>query len=801
MFGHSFYHGALRKYIIMFGNMFNDLEVGRYNSSGQLIQSIAVPISYGPKEKFLARMREDPNLNRPFSTVLPRLSFEILNVSYDATRSYNKMNRILNTSSGGDVLKTQNTPAPYDINMVLYGMFANNEDAVQVVEQILPFFRPEWTHSIKITSDMNEYFDVPTILDDMSIEDSYEADFQTRRAIIYTFNFTIKGYMFGPVRNKGVIKRTKVTATSLDTNRYRDSFSRITTTPGLLANGSATESSTASVPISQIDANSNYGFAFDQEDYFDVINRKVDIGVTPADEEAAQFEGITPFFALSASPLIAQEGENVANTAPDNVIVTLQALGVPDRTRVPWTITGISSADITKNLTGYFTVLDQEGKITIPVRKDFLTESTEYMNIALDNGQANVTVTITDTSFDRKFFLSVSPNTSIAVSGNDQLVFNLTTENVPEGSSYRLGAEGFSVANGTVSNSAMSTSTGNNSFVIANGSSSLTFDLFDDVRSESGNNQVKFFIKGFDNAKNEANVSINITNITNPTLNMLSFDQISNSSNVTQTLSAINFNESDQISYNMISDLSPLRKDIFTSNTISGTISANTSSNTAVLALQIEQNEMKVSVGNNSLGSVSNAYFDAAANTFFVRDYLERYVASSINFTYRELFANSSGTFVDSGSTGAGASFKLKNDALQDNMNSYEVVVSAANNGLLQAEGYDVNSSAANTFNVQGIFPTINMTSCDSILYLYADAVSNVYVSNNVDHTPNTAISNSQIVINQDTSSGEYLIFAPKDPGNYYYWSESNNQSHGTITVATGNTSIYMPIVAANTGY
>jgi len=343
----------------------------------------------------------------------------------------------------------------------------------------------------------------------------------------------------------------------------------------------------------------------------------------------------------------------------------------------------------------------------------------------------------------------------------------------------------------------MSTSTGNNSFVIANGSSSLTFDLFDDVRSSSGNNQVKFFIKGFDNAKNEANVSINITNITNPTLNMISFDEISNSSNTTQTLSAINFNESDQISYNINSDLSPIPKEIFISNTISGFISANTSSNTAVLALQIDQNEMKVSVGNNS---VSNVYYDAVANTFSVRDYLERYVSSSINYTYRELFSNSSGTFVEDGSTAAGVSFKLKNDALQDNMNSYEVVVSEANNGLLLAEGYDVNSSAANTFNVQGIFPTINMTSRDSILYLYADTASNVYVSNNVDHTPNTSISNTQIVINQDTSIGEYLIFAPQDPGTYYYWSESNNQSHGTISVAAGNSSIYMPIIAANTG-
>ena len=146
MFGHSYYHGVIRKYIIMFGNMFNDIDVVRYNNAGTASQTIRVPIAYGPKEKFLVRLRTDPNLNRDVAIQLPRLAFEITDMSYAPTRSLSKLQKNTAIGSQGDSLRSQFTPVPYDINMSLYGMFANQEDAVQVVEQILPFFRPEWTN-------------------------------------------------------------------------------------------------------------------------------------------------------------------------------------------------------------------------------------------------------------------------------------------------------------------------------------------------------------------------------------------------------------------------------------------------------------------------------------------------------------------------------------------------------------------------------------------------------------------------------------------------------------------------------
>ena len=284
MFGHQFYHQALRKYIIMFGNMFNDIYITRRNNAGTAIQTLKVTIAYGPKEKFLARLTADPGLNRTVATQLPRMAFEITNMAYAADRTVNKMRRNVAISDGSNTLRSQFTPVPYDLTVALYGMFAGNEDAVQVVEQILPFFRPEWTNSVKLVPEMGHYYDVPTILNDMSIEDTYEADFQTRRAIIYNFNFTVKGLLFGPVSKKGIIRRTLVDFTIPSANNSTGDQikfatptegpqARITITPGLYANGSPTSNSAASVAITSISANDTYGVAIDHENFFDGLVR------------------------------------------------------------------------------------------------------------------------------------------------------------------------------------------------------------------------------------------------------------------------------------------------------------------------------------------------------------------------------------------------------------------------------------------------------------------------------------------------------------------------------------------------
>jgi hypothetical protein len=272
MFGYQYYHGILRKYVIMFGNMFNDIDVVRYNNAGSEVQSIRVPIAYGPKEKFLARLRTDPSLDRKVAIQLPRLAFEITDMSYAPERGLNKLGVSTGIGTTPNTIRKAQSPVPYDITFTLYAMFANNEDAVQVIEQILPFFRPEWTHTLKLVPSIADTFDVPTVFAGMSIEDSYDADFQSRRAIIYTMTFIVKGYLFGPVKNKGVIKRTVV---DLSANNVIGAphNTGITLTPGLLANGSPTTNSTASIAISGISSNSDFGLAFDYENFFDGIDR------------------------------------------------------------------------------------------------------------------------------------------------------------------------------------------------------------------------------------------------------------------------------------------------------------------------------------------------------------------------------------------------------------------------------------------------------------------------------------------------------------------------------------------------
>jgi len=273
MFGHSYYHGILRKYVIMFGNMFNDIDVVRYNNAGTAVQTIRVPIAYGPREKFLARLRADPNLDRDVAIQLPRLSFEMTNVTYAPDRGLNKLQRNVGIRVGdNNTLRSVWTPTPYDIDFTLHGMFANQEDAVQVVEQILPFFRPEWTHTLTLVPEVGDKYDVPTVLKDMQIEDTYEADFMSRRAILYSFNFTVKGYLFGPTTNKGVIKRAIIDLSANSVVGVPNNV-RLDINPGLLANGSPTTNATASIATSSISANSDYGYTFEKFDYFDGVDR------------------------------------------------------------------------------------------------------------------------------------------------------------------------------------------------------------------------------------------------------------------------------------------------------------------------------------------------------------------------------------------------------------------------------------------------------------------------------------------------------------------------------------------------
>jgi hypothetical protein len=270
MFGSQFYHQSIRKYVIMFGNMFNDIVVRRLDTTGVSLQSVAVPLAYGPKEKFLVRITQDPNLDQQVAIQLPRMGFEMTTLAYDGQRRLAGTSRNVKVVDDKNKLDFTYMPVPYDLNFNLYAYVRNADDGAQIMEQIVPYFGPEWTNQVRLIPEMNLIQDVPTILNTVSIEDTYEGDFDTRRALIYTFDFTVKAYFYGPVRRQGIIKRSQIdfgvvagnTANriTLDDISRTGRSSRIVVQPGLLANGSPTTNSAASIPYTQIEATDDYGF-------------------------------------------------------------------------------------------------------------------------------------------------------------------------------------------------------------------------------------------------------------------------------------------------------------------------------------------------------------------------------------------------------------------------------------------------------------------------------------------------------------------------------------------------------------
>ena len=250
----------------MFGTMFNDIDVQRFNTAGERVQTLRVPIAYGPKEKFLVRLAQDPNFDRDVAISLPRMSFEITSMNYNSTRKLPSTIKNVYTYTDQDKLKYQYTPVPFDINIALSVFVKNADDGVQILEGILPFFTPEWTNTINLISELKLKMDVPVVFNDISTEDTYEGDFSTRRALIHTLNFTVKGYLFGPVRTQGVIKRAIATTNIETTDGSTSAISSIlTATPGLTANGTPTSDSTITVPPEQISSTDNYGFIEDQQ--------------------------------------------------------------------------------------------------------------------------------------------------------------------------------------------------------------------------------------------------------------------------------------------------------------------------------------------------------------------------------------------------------------------------------------------------------------------------------------------------------------------------------------------------------
>jgi len=188
--------------------MFNNITIQRVDADGNVVQLQKVPLSYSPKQKFLTKIRQQPNVDvQNVQVLLPRMGFEMISLDYDPNRKISpiQQSRTINSSTAANA---QYAPTPYNINVILYVYAKNQDDALQVIEQILPYFNPDYNLTIKAVPQLNIKNDLPIILSSIGFEDDYEGDLTTRRSIIWTLSFVMKLNFYGPVSKQGIIKKT-----------------------------------------------------------------------------------------------------------------------------------------------------------------------------------------------------------------------------------------------------------------------------------------------------------------------------------------------------------------------------------------------------------------------------------------------------------------------------------------------------------------------------------------------------------------------------------------------------------------
>jgi hypothetical protein len=268
MFGQIFSNRTIRKYVIFFGSLFDNVYVTRDASDGSREQTMKVPLNYGPKEKFLARLEGNPDLDREIALQLPRMSFEITNMYYDAQRKLASTQKIVCIDPANPNGATfQYVPMPYNIEFSLHIMTKSLEDRYRIVEAILPFFGPDFTGSVILAG--SHKYDIPVVLNSITSEDTYEGEFTVRRALISTLNFTLKGYIFGPTRSGSLITQAEVylrIPEDFENLANVASTVAITITPGLTANGEPTSNAALTIDRSLIGPDDNYAYIIDIEE-------------------------------------------------------------------------------------------------------------------------------------------------------------------------------------------------------------------------------------------------------------------------------------------------------------------------------------------------------------------------------------------------------------------------------------------------------------------------------------------------------------------------------------------------------
>jgi hypothetical protein len=232
MLGTYYYHEIIRKTIISFGTLFNDIHIRHQDDAGKDVSDLKVPLAYGPSQKFLARITQQADLNKAIQITMPRMSFEMTNISYDSTRK-SSLVQTFKTCEDGTKAKKVFMPVPYNIGFELNIMSKLNDDSLQILEQILPYFQPHFNLTVDLIDSIGEKRDIPIILESVGFQDDYEGNFDTRRSLIYTLQFTAKTYLFGPVADSsdGLIRKVQVDMYTSTDQKTAKREMRYTVTP------------------------------------------------------------------------------------------------------------------------------------------------------------------------------------------------------------------------------------------------------------------------------------------------------------------------------------------------------------------------------------------------------------------------------------------------------------------------------------------------------------------------------------------------------------------------------------------
>ena len=275
MFGNFFNNNSIRKSVTVFGNMFNDIKIVRYDANKKVIQTIPVPITYARKSKMVS-LHERDHITTKVQSQLPVISFMMTSITYGSDRKTSSINKN-KVKIDPQIMNVQFAEIPYNLDFELYIMAKSYDDAAQIVEQIIPYFQPSFTPTVKMVPELDLSYDLKTTLTGLAIQDDFEGSTEEQGFVLWTLNFTMNSYFFGPTQKQGVIKRAIVDLVSVpgsgevtgeDVEKFGRS-SRITTTPGLTADGQPTTLKENSIPYTEIEIDDPYGFVTELEVFDD----------------------------------------------------------------------------------------------------------------------------------------------------------------------------------------------------------------------------------------------------------------------------------------------------------------------------------------------------------------------------------------------------------------------------------------------------------------------------------------------------------------------------------------------------